>query len=103
MYRTLTSSSGMFGDLLGGGGRFDRLDEEVDAGAKCNRGAFERGQGLLVAAGFARGVGDAPMDQFGSAGELGADLAHAVAEADHVVEALAGELAEVLGTTPGEV
>jgi hypothetical protein len=31
---------------------------------------------------LARGIGDAPMDQFGSAGKLGTDLAHAIAEAD---------------------
>ena len=35
--------------------------------------------------------------------ELGADLAHAIAEADHVVEALGGELAEVLGTPPRDI
>ena len=39
----------------------------------------------------------------GVAGELGADLAHAVAEADDVVEAPAGELAEVLGAAAREV
>jgi hypothetical protein len=41
---------------------------------------------------LARGVGDAPMDQLGPTGELRADLAHAIAEADHVVEALLGGL-----------
>ena len=39
----------------------------------------------------------------GLAGELGTDLAHAVAEADHVVKAPAGELAEVLGTATREI
>jgi hypothetical protein len=33
---------------------------------------------------LARGIGNAPMDQLGCAGELGADLAHAIAEAYHV-------------------
>ena len=55
---------------------------------ELGRGALERGQRLLVAPGLARGIGDAPVDQLGSAGKLGADLAHAIAEADHVVEAL---------------
>jgi hypothetical protein len=53
----------MFGHLRGGGGRFDCLDEKVDASAKFRGGALERGQGFLVASGFARGVGDAPMHQ----------------------------------------
>jgi hypothetical protein len=34
---------------------------------------------------------------------FGADLAHAVTEADDVVEALVGELTQVLGATPGDV
>jgi hypothetical protein len=59
---------------------------DVDTAAKLGRGALERGQGFLVASGFARGVGDAPMDQLGCAGKLGADFAHAIAEADHVLD-----------------
>src|SRR5512132_1752673 len=98
-----TSSSGTFGDLPSGVGRFDCLDEKPDAGAEFGGGALERGQGFLVASWLACGVGDAPMDQLGAAGELGADLAHAIAEADHVVEALPGEFAQVFGTTAGEV
>ena len=37
------------------------------------------------------------------AGELGTDLAHALAEADDVVEPLVGELAEVLGSAAREL
>ena len=37
------------------------------------------------------------------AGELGADLADAVAQGDHPVEALAGELVQVLRAPPGDV
>src|SRR5687767_9727679 len=103
MYRTFTSSSGTFGHLLIGGALLDRLDEKADAGAKLGGGLLVRGQRFLVASGFARRIGDAPMDQLGWAGELGADLAHAIAEADHVVEALVGEFAEVLGAAPGEI
>ena len=66
-------------------------------------GALECGQGLLVASPARARVRDAPVDSLGCSGKLGADLAHAVAQADHVVEAPAGELAEVLGATAGEV
>src|SRR4051812_42579156 len=100
MYRTLTRWSGM-GHLLPG--CFDRADEETDAGLELGGGALERGPRLLVASGLARGIGNAPVDYLGCAGELGADLAHAIAEADHVVEAPAGELAQVLGAPPRDV
>jgi hypothetical protein len=43
------------------------------------------------------------VDQLGVAREFGADLAHAVAEADRVVEALIAELAQVLGAPAAEV
>jgi hypothetical protein len=59
----LTTSSGTFGHLRGGGGLFDRLDELADASANLAGGVLEGGQGFLVASGFARGVGDAPMHQ----------------------------------------
>src|SRR3954451_9548933 len=103
MYRTFTSSSGTCRHLLFGGGPFDCVDEEADASAKLGRGALERGERLLVASGLARWVGDAPMDQLGSAGELGADLAYAIAEADYVIEALLRELAQVFGPAAGKV
>ena len=56
-------------------------------------GALERRVGLPSVSPSRAGSRDAPVDQPRAARELGADLAHAVAEADHVVEALAGELA----------
>src|SRR5215211_4603039 len=93
----------MLGYLPCGRGLFDRLDEKGDAGVELLGRALERGQRLLVASGLARGIGDAPVDQPGRPWELGAYLAHAIAEADHVVEALPGELAQMLGATPGEV
>ena len=46
------------------------------------------GRVCVVGARLARRVGDAPVDRLRRAGELGADLAHAVAQADDVVEAL---------------
>ena len=51
----------------------------------------------------ARRIADAPVHRLRRAGELGADLPHAVAEADDVVEALVGELAEVLGAAAREI
>src|SRR5919197_1186858 len=90
----LTSSSGMFGDLPPG--CLDRVDEEADASLEFGGGALEGGQRLGVAAGLACRVGDAPMDHVRRARELRADLAHAVAEADHIVEAPVGELVQVL-------
>ena len=41
------------------------------------------------------------MDQIRVRRELGTDLADAVAEGDHVVELLAGELIKVLATARG--
>src|SRR3954465_497679 len=101
MYRTFTSSSGTVGHLLGG--RVDRLDEKADAGLDLGGDPLERGQRLPIAAGLARRVGDAPMDRHRRAREFWADLAHPVAEADHVVEALALELVHVLGAPPCDV
>ena len=43
------------------------------------------------------------MDGLGVAGELGAHLAHPVAQADHPVEALVGEHVQVLGRLSGQV
>src|SRR3954454_20225619 len=95
MSRTGRGWSGMVGHLLtGGAGRvFDRLDEKPDPAAELRRDALERRKDVLVAPGLARRVGDAPVDQGRVGGELGAHLAHAIAQADHVVEALVGELA----------
>src|SRR4051812_33156236 len=103
MYRTFTSSSGTCGYLLVGGRLCDRVDEKADASAQLGGAALERRQGVLVGAGLAGRVRDAPVDLLGAAGELGADLAYAVAQADHVVEALGRELVEVLGSAPGQV
>jgi hypothetical protein len=81
----------------------DPLQEERQPGRQLVGGALEGGIGVGVSRAGARRVADAPVDLFGRAGELGADLADAIAEADHVVEALAAELVEMLGSAAGEV
>src|SRR3954453_3441463 len=98
-----TSSSVRCGHLLVGGGLFHGPDEEANAGAKLGRGALERGQRSLVASRSACRIGDAPMDELGCARKFRTDLAHAIAEADHMVEALPSELAQVLRATAGDV
>src|SRR5918994_2810818 len=75
----------------------DQLEQKGNPGGELIGGALESGVALLVTSALARRVGDAPVDQVRLTGKLGADLPHAVAEADHVVEALPCELAEVLG------
>src|SRR4051812_11240312 len=82
----------MLGSLLPIG--VDRSDEEADAGLELGGGALE---GLVV-----DWLRDAPVEGLG-ARELAADLAPAVPEADHVVEALARELVEVLGAPRRDV
>src|SRR5918994_5771414 len=93
----------MLDDLLGVGGVFDRLEQKADARLKLSGCALEGRQRLVVGSRLACRVADAPVDRLRCAGELGTDLAHAVAEADHVVKAPAGELAEVLGTAAREI
>ena len=67
-------------------------------------GPLERRVGRVVGvAGSRAGSGMLQWISLGSAGELGAHLAHPVAQADHPVEALAGEHAEVLRAPAGEV
>src|SRR3954447_18445877 len=98
MYRTLTRSSDTIEHHLGVGSRDgDRVEEEVDANVELVGHALERPMRLLLAAGPAAGVRKAPMDLPLGTRELGADLAHAVTESDHVVERLARELAQMLG------
>src|ERR687885_2413163 len=81
----------------------NQLEQKGDASGELVGGALEGGVGLGVALALARRVGDAPVDELGVAGELGADLAHAVAEADHVVELFLGELTQVLGAPTAEL
>ena len=52
---------------------------------------------------FERGVGNAPVDELWVRRELGTDLADAVAQGDHEVEALGHELVEVLGAVRADV
>ena len=66
------------------------MQEEADARLELGGRALEGGVGLVVAARLRRRVDDAPVDRLWAAGELGADLAHPVAETDDVVEALGG-------------
>ena len=62
------------------------------------RSAATRRKGAVagLAGALGGGVGDAPVDLLANAAEIGADLADSVAEGDHVVEAISGELVEVL-------
>ena len=76
---------------------------EVDASRELRGGPFKGRQRLVIGSRLSRGVADAPMDRLRRARELGTDLAHAVTEADHVVETLVYELAEVLGAAAGDV
>src|SRR4051812_25673569 len=93
----------MLDELLGVGGVVDRLKPEADARFKLSGCALERRQGLVVGAGYAGRVAETPVDCLRRAGKLGADLAHAVAETDHVVKAPSTELVEVFGTSTREV
>src|SRR5258708_10053047 len=64
---------------------------------------LERGVRRLVAVARGGGVGDAPVRGDRSPPELGADLAHLVAERDHPVESVAGEAGERLRGAAGDV
>ena len=73
----------------------------VELGGRLPEGGVAR---LVVAVGVpGGGVGDAPVDGLGVAGELGADLAHPIAQADHPIEPLLGEHAQVLRAVPGQI
>src|SRR4051812_4516361 len=93
----------MLDDLRGVGAVCDRLQPEADARLQLSGRALERRQGLVVAAGLAGRITDAPMDSLRCARKLGADFADAVAEADDIVEATPCELAEMLRTAPRQV
>ncbi len=71
----------------------DRVEPEADARLEFGGRALEGRQGLVVGSRLACRVADAPVDRLRCAGELGTDLAHAVAQADHGVEAPAGGFA----------
>src|SRR5215207_5882046 len=93
----------MCADLLGLRVVFDRLEQEADPCLELGGRALEGRQGLVVRPRRGRWVADAPVDRLRRPGELGADLAHPVAEADHIIEAPVGQLAEVLRPVPGQV
>ena len=78
--------------------------EEADAGRRA-RSAVRSNAGSVSSSlpGSRAGSGMLQWTSSGRAGELGADLAHAVAERDHVVEALPGELVQVLGAPASDV
>ena len=80
-------------------------EQEPDAGLQLGGRLLEGRVARLVVAVCVPGggVGDAPVDGLGAAGELGADLAHPVAQADHPIEALLGEHAQVLRALTGQV
>ena len=66
-------------------------------------GALERGVRGAVRRALERRVGDAPVHELGVGRELRAHLSDAVAEGDHGIEALGGELVEVLGAVGADV
>src|SRR6266516_4549061 len=105
MYRTFAKAlaSGTFSHLLAWRSGLDVAEQEAHARGQLRRGLLEGGVGLLIAVPVVGRVGDAPMDAFGVVGELGTALAHAVAQADHVVHALPGELAQVPGASTAQV
>ena len=63
------------------------MQEEPDPLGELVGHPRERGGAVWLT----RRVGHAPVDGVGVAGEVGADLAHAVAQRDHVVEPLGRE------------
>ena len=79
------------------------MEQVADARLELRRGAFERGGGGPVGWALARGVGNAPVDELRVRRELGTDLADAIAERDHHVEAIGDELVEVLGAVAADV
>src|SRR5215204_4642099 len=92
MYRTLTVSLGtVFMIILLNRIRGDAVLKETDPLGQLGGDPLER----RIAVGFTGRVGDAPVDRFGVIGEAGEDLSYPVAQCDHVVEALPGELVEV--------
>src|SRR5215213_9773432 len=95
--------SGISAHLLSLCGLCNQLEQERDPRGQLVGGALERGKAALASSRLTIGVRDAPMDQSGRVREIGADLADAIAEADHVVESLGRELVEVLGLPPAEI
>src|SRR4051794_25067342 len=95
MYRTLTvlSSMGLLAPFLV---VIDAGEEEPDAGLELPRGPLEGRVARTIRVALERRIGDAPMDRGGRAGELGADLAHPIAQRDHVVEPSPGQRVDVL-------
>ena len=76
---------------------FDRVQQEMNSRVQLVRRADERCVTLFVGHCFARRIGDAPMRHRGMSEKVRAYFADAIAQADHVVETLLGEFAQVLG------
>ena len=92
-----------FRSSSGGGSIAERGEQEPDAGRQLGGRLLEQRVAGVVVGIAGRGVGDAPVDGLGVAGELGAHLAHPVTQADHPVETLVDEHVQVLGRLSGEV
>src|SRR5205823_3552119 len=78
-------------------------DEQSDANLELLCGAEEGRVAASVGVALGGRVGHAPMGSCGLAGELGADLPDLVAQGDDPAEPRAGETAQVLGRSPGDV
>src|SRR5215218_5241742 len=82
---------------------FDCGDEKTDPRGQLARRPLEREQCVVVAAGLARGVGNAPVDCRLDAQKLRTHLAEPIAERDDVVEPAVGEFRQALRASPRDV
>src|SRR4051795_5144055 len=94
----------MLGYLPCSVGAFDCGDEKADPRGELAGGPLEHGQRVVVVAGFARRVGNAPVNCLPGTRELRADLADdAIAERDDAVEATVGEFRQALRASARDV
>src|SRR5436190_13911773 len=93
----------MLGYLPCSVGAFDCGDEKADPRRELAGGPLEHGQRVVVVAGLARRVGNAPVNFLLGTRKLRADLADAIAERDDAVEAAVGEFGQALRTSARDV
>src|SRR5688572_15996311 len=79
------------------------LELESDASRELVSGALERGVRGAVRRTLEPRVGHAPVHELRARRELRAHLANAIAERDHLVEALRDELVDVLRAVRADV